>query len=1117
MNSLAPGGISVIEATAGQTWATVLLLAASRSSASVLVLAPEPSVLVPVVVSDLICAPDYAVGAVVPAVVDHDGPRLATLPVRRDVAGTTFPWLAVRRELVAFLGIDPAADDLQAIIDEAIRAIAARRLRIVSEPSWRVTVPGTARPLGPRPFALDSDPTILVVSGFVPGDEYRAEDRSLRALITDLAEQAEDSRVTFAAADGFRAHGAARSLGEIGVEVIHPPVDWRDWFTGNLARFSHVFVTWSGLQSDLGRWIRGTQPQAVKVLFLPGLAFRDIEALRPYTPDDEIEGLESVRVASMARLSELAISFDAAWCEREVDASYLRGQHPDLTVCVVPPALGHRSHGARARPPDQHPSVVILASEGHDVIKANEEAAAFSLTNLLPLLRRDHRDLVCTVLSEAPTPRLVSLCEAHDSRLASFDPSPTALDQARLVLVGHQHGTGGQVSVLTALEARIPFVTTPVGAQGVPLGDLAPLAVCSTLPDLVVRGRRLLGDQRSRARFLAGIDRLRSGPMARSRRMMALRAALPRVGLAPSVRTSRSWPSPRRRQPPRPPLAFTRLRPEGYVGEPPGSGPEPQTETDRYREWLRRFAANQMTLDHLRADIDAAAYQPLVSVLLLVSDSDPVWLTETIASVTSQIYERWQLCIVDNGSQRAETLAVLHDVNGHPAIETTHLPHRVPTAAAMNVALASAGGEFVTFVEDDGVLRPHALAQVVRWLNADRSLDIVYSDEDESDHQGSAVNPQLKPDWSPDRLLAHDYIGHLTVLRRVLVEQLDGMRPAFDGDHHYDLMLRASEVTNRIAHIPEPLYTGRMQDHGPAPASPDGAAKRALVDALARRGTKGSIEDTAWRGLYRTRYALVGAPRVAIVIPTKDGVGLLRRCIGSILEKSTYRNYELVIIDNETSDGDTLGYLASLPARVIRYPHRFNYSRMLNLAVTTTDCDALLFLNNDTEVITPEWIEALLEHAMRPEVGAVGARLYFGDGRVQHEGILMGGWAWNLDHQGYRHLGEMVRNVSAVTGACTMVRPSVYGRVGGNDERLRVAFNDVDICMRIRQAGFEVIYTPHAELFHYESSTRSFQEHAEDSPLFNRRWEPRRRVDPYHSPLYQRDQFFRIDLVDKYE
>ena len=429
-----------------------------------------------------------------------------------------------------------------------------------------------------------------------------------------------------------------------------------------------------------------------------------------------------------------------------------------------------------------------------------------------------------------------------------------------------------------------------------------------------------------------------------------------------------------------------------------------------------------------------------------------------------------------------------------------------------------ADGEFVALLDHDDVLKPHALAQVARWLDADPGLDLIYSDEDKLDAQGALYDPHVKPDWSPDQLTAQNYVCHLTVARKLLVERVGRFRSAFDGSQDYDLILRLTEQTDRIAHIPEPLYSWRAVP-GSAAAVADAkpyaieAARRALSDALVRRGYDGRVDTTRHIGHFRVRYPLPGQPRVSIIIPTRDGVHLLRRCIESVVTRSTYRNYELLIVDNESTHGGTLAYLAEFPGRVIRYPHRFNYARMMNLAARSVEGEALLFLNNDTEVISPDWIESLLEQAMRPEVGAVGCRLFFENGEPQHEGILVGvggGWAHNLNHRGYWARGDLVRNVSAVTGACTMIRPAVFWRVGGNDERLRIAYNDVDLCLRIRQAGYEIVYTPAAELYHYESSSRGGYEHYEDGPLFGVRWDPKERGDPYYSPMFETNRPFEI-------
>jgi GT2 family glycosyltransferase len=469
-----------------------------------------------------------------------------------------------------------------------------------------------------------------------------------------------------------------------------------------------------------------------------------------------------------------------------------------------------------------------------------------------------------------------------------------------------------------------------------------------------------------------------------------------------------------------------------------------------------------------------------------VYNTDPGALSKAIASVRSQVYDKWHLCIADDGSTRPETLAILEELERDPSVSIARLAGNSGISAATNAALALAKGEFVAFLDHDDLYKPHALVQMVRWLNADPSLDMIYSDEDKVDETDRLIDPHIKPDWSPDHLRSNNYVCHLLVVRRTLVEQVGGLRTPYDGSQDYDLVLRVSEQTDRIAHIPEPLYSWRIiagsaaADAGAKPYAWK-AGKLALEDSLRRRGYPGHVEYTQNPGIYRSLYALPGQPRVAIIIPTRDRVDLLKACVESILDQSTYTNYELVIVDNQSTDAATLSYLQSAPGRVIRYPHPFNYARMMNLAAASVECDALLFLNNDTRVISPDWIESLLEHAMRPEVGAVGGRLYFEDGRSQHEGIFLGvvGLAANAHYGGFWARGEYVRNTSAVTGACMMVRPTVYGLVGGNDERLRMAYNDVDLCLRIRQAGLEVIYTPYAQLYHQESASRTYEE-AED-------------------------------------
>jgi GT2 family glycosyltransferase len=451
-------------------------------------------------------------------------------------------------------------------------------------------------------------------------------------------------------------------------------------------------------------------------------------------------------------------------------------------------------------------------------------------------------------------------------------------------------------------------------------------------------------------------------------------------------------------------------------------------------------------------------------------------------------------------------------------IVVTKLEERSGISAATNAALSLATGDYVTFLDHDDVLKPHALAQVVRWLNTDPMLDLLYSDEDKLNTAGRFTEARWKPDWSPNLLLCQNYVCHLLVLRRSLIESLGGLRSEYDGSQDYDLVLRASDATNRIAHIPDSLYSWRMHEKSAASLGDNKpwawmAAQRALGDWLYRRedlgGTGGWAQEGAWFDVHRVRFRRSGEPKVSIIIPTRNGRHLLGQCIESVLGRTVYSNYELVVVDNQSDDPATLEFLSTLPGKVLRYPHEFNYPRQLNLAAASVECDLLVFLNNDTEVATADWLDRLIEQAMRPEVGAVGPRLRFPNGDVQHEGILIGAWrghANSIEWGNWWRMGDLLRDVSAVTGACMATRPGVYWRVGGYDERLRVAYNDVDYCLRLHQAGYQVVFEPDAELYHAEGSTRGLVEDPEDAPLFNERWRPRSSCDPYYNPNLNRNR-----------
>lgn len=539
---------------------------------------------------------------------------------------------------------------------------------------------------------------------------------------------------------------------------------------------------------------------------------------------------------------------------------------------------------------------------------------------------------------------------------------------------------------------------------------------------------------------------------------------------------------------------------------------------DRYQLWRWRHRVNQERAAILMREIESFAYLPTISVVMPTYNSDAKWLREAIDSVRVQVYSNWELCIADDGSTQYETRKLLRRIRRlDKRIKVKFLKDNRGIAGASNAALAMATGEFVGLLDHDDLLKPEALYEVVKAINEQRDLDYVYSDEDKVELDGKTLDPFFKPDWSPDLLMSVNYVTHFSVFRKELVDRIGGFREGYDGSQDYDLQLRISEQTERIHHIPMPLYSWRKVP-GSAAASDTAkpyayeAAKRALSDALERRGLKGEVEDGPFKGYYRIRYAIEGNPKVSIVIPTRDRIRLLKGCIDSIRSRSTYKNYEICIVNNRSRDPETLEYLREFDGRVIQYPEEFNYSRMNNLAAESMDGDFLLFLNNDTEVLSQEWIEALLEHAQRAEVASVGARLLYPDGTPQHEGIIVGpgaGLAGNVDTGGYFGLGLCVRNCAAVTGACMMVRTEVFRELGGFEERLSVAYQDVDFCLRAREKGYLTVFTPHAVLSHREGATRGRkgQTHPrENESFFRRRWGRYR--DPYYSPNFDIDRPF---------
>jgi GT2 family glycosyltransferase len=530
---------------------------------------------------------------------------------------------------------------------------------------------------------------------------------------------------------------------------------------------------------------------------------------------------------------------------------------------------------------------------------------------------------------------------------------------------------------------------------------------------------------------------------------------------------------------------------------------------EAYRRWLSVHHDVEARRDVLVARARRLADGPTISVIMPVHDTEPSVLRAAILSVTAQIYGRWQLCIADDGSTRADTRTTLAELAGaSPQIVVTRLDEAGGIAAATNAALALANGAYVAFLDHDDVLTPDALLLVAERIVAEPDLDVLYSDEDKLDRSGRRTEPFCKPDWSPDLLLSCNYVTHLLVARRSLVEEAGGLRAGFDGAQDYDLVLRLTERTDRIAHVAAPLYSWRMSATSTAAdiqnkPEAHAASRRAVQDAIVRRGIDATVEpafDPTW---HRVRRRIDHRPLVTVVIPTRDRLDLLAPCVDRLRATVDHAPLEILVVDNDSRDPATLDYLAGLEGphgRVVRYPHRFNYARQMNLAAREARGDVLLLLNNDVRPLDHDWFDAMLEHALRPEVGAVGARLRFPSGRVQHEGIVLNACAFaaNLDSGPWSVLGENIRNVSAVTAACVMIRTSVWHAVGGMDERLGVAWNDVDLCLRIGERGWRVIYTPYGRLEHAEGSSRGSGHPPPDDEFYEHRWgSERSTADPF--------------------
>ncbi len=540
---------------------------------------------------------------------------------------------------------------------------------------------------------------------------------------------------------------------------------------------------------------------------------------------------------------------------------------------------------------------------------------------------------------------------------------------------------------------------------------------------------------------------------------------------------------------------------------------------DEYQRWLETHRVQPAEAALLREEAQKFSRQPLISIITPVHNTPRRWLREAIVSVEQQIYENWELLLVDDASSNQDTLDFLARAEQRdPRLRVFHLAQNSGISAASNVAIENARGEWIALLDHDDLLEPDALFRTVQLLQEHPDADLIYSDEDKLTEEGFAA-PLFKPDWSPDFFLSYNYVCHFTTIRRSLVQELGGFRSEYDFAQDYDLFLRVISRTNRIHHIPRILYHWRRSAGSTATnirSKPDAleAARRGLTDHLARQNEPGHVAiDWRTHG-FRIRRHLARARKIAILIPTRDRIDLLARCVESVVAKTAYENYEIVIIDNDSESEAARAYFEKTPHRILRYSGPFNYSAMNNFAVEQTDAPWILFLNNDTEAIEPDWLTAMAEHVQRPEVGAVGARLLRRDETIQHAGVVLGVrgmvkhafYGFPAEDPGVCRQLQVTRNYSAVTAACLLTRREVFQEVGGFDEEhLPVIFNDVDLCLKMRQAGYQIVYTPFAKLYHDESATRRASVEPLEAKVLLERWPALVARDPFYNPNLSRE------------
>lgn len=549
--------------------------------------------------------------------------------------------------------------------------------------------------------------------------------------------------------------------------------------------------------------------------------------------------------------------------------------------------------------------------------------------------------------------------------------------------------------------------------------------------------------------------------------------------------------------------------------------PEPEqtkssySEIQDYKIWIQNHQITKEKKLTIDRELENFTYEPKIGIILFVSEKDTKYLKDTVSSIIQQIYDKWEMHIFVSKKTRNNYLNELSDfrISVHRELE--------PDFNSLHKILASSITDFTSFIECGDILLEDAFFQAIRMLNEVKDADLIYFDEDKISDNGERSNPFFKPDWSPDLFLSHDYISHFYLVKTQLFNRVDGFKTQFGVAIQYEFLLRITEVTNKILHISSIGISLRKRYDLEAESNFFHYAGKAIAETLSRRGIKAKVTTGLNFGTWRIKYDVDEMPKVSIIIPTKDQKNLLKRCIKSIERNTAYKNYEIIIVDNQSIKEETTSYLNSLPYTVIKYELPFNFSKINNKALSHASGDLLLFLNDDAAPLESNWLSEMVSICLQDNVGIVGSKLVLTNNTIQHAGIVLlktgagfhplQGIAANSP--GYFGFLNTIRNCSAVTGACLLIRKDLFVKVGRYDENFDLYYGDVDLCLKTLKEGYRVVYTPYAKLLHQGSSsikehTRSFFA-VENHYHFIKKWPYLEKGDPFYNPNLTWD--YRID------